>query len=82
MHQEDADKRSRRGAWIRDGEDLRFYPDGYALLFEQLSPPPALQCTASFWADSGCTSENDPTKLYRPRPLVLDLSRPLMSDIV
>jgi hypothetical protein len=33
MHQEDADKRSRRsGAWTRDGEDLRFYPEGYVLL--------------------------------------------------
>jgi hypothetical protein len=32
MHQEDEDKRSRRGAWTRDGEDLRFCPEGYALL--------------------------------------------------
>jgi hypothetical protein len=32
MHQVDADKRSRRGAWTRGGEDLRFYAEGYALL--------------------------------------------------
>jgi hypothetical protein len=32
IHQEGADKRSRRGAWTRHGDDLRFYPEGYAVL--------------------------------------------------
>jgi hypothetical protein len=32
LFQEDANKRSRRGAWTRVGEELIFYPEGYALL--------------------------------------------------
>jgi hypothetical protein len=32
IHRKDADNRSRRGAWTRQGDDSRFYPEGYALL--------------------------------------------------
>jgi hypothetical protein len=32
IFQKDADKRSRRGAWTREGDDFRFYPEGYAVL--------------------------------------------------
>ena len=32
IHEEDEDRRSRRGAWTREDEELCFYPEGYALL--------------------------------------------------
>jgi hypothetical protein len=32
IHQEDVDNRSHHGAWTRQGDDLLFYPEGYALL--------------------------------------------------
>jgi hypothetical protein len=50
-------------------------------LFEFCSKPPTLSCTTTFRAGSGCTTEEAPPKLYRPRPFLVVMSRPLLQEL-
>jgi hypothetical protein len=45
-------------------------------LFEFCSKPPTLACPTTFWAGSGCTSEDPPLKEDHPRPFPVAMSRP------